>query len=102
MNAPTAALKPPSMTPTVARKAAPGVDHATEIGIFFQTLSTMPHRPMAMDSAISPDVACASLAPAATMPCTTTAKELAKPTNATSRPISRLWREKSLNIEGFQ
>ena len=41
---------------------------------------------MAIASAIKPEAACASVAPAALKPFSTTAKELAKPTSAVTQP----------------
>src|SRR5580698_2915828 len=80
--APTAEGKPPLTAPVVANKAAPGVDQATEIGMRDHRLNTMPASPIAMESAISPEAASASLAPTAVSPFRMTAKELAKPTKA--------------------
>ena len=42
-----------------------------------QKLSAMPASPIAIDSAIRPEAACASLAPTAVRPLRMTAKELA-------------------------
>ena len=88
MNAPTAASKPSSEAPEAISSAAPGVDQATLIGMRRVAASQMPDRPIAIDSVIRPEVACVSLAPAARRPARTMAKELAKPTIATSRPIA--------------
>ncbi len=46
----------------------------------------MPARPIAIDSAISPDAACAWSAPTDCNPLSTTANELAKPTKAATSP----------------
>src|SRR5580704_8205141 len=81
-NAPAAAGKPPTVAPVAASNAAPGVDQAEDTGMRVQTLSTTPARPIAIDSATRPEAACASLAPTATSPLSTTANELAKPTKA--------------------
>src|SRR5271167_2214134 len=62
-NAPVAAANPPVAAPVAASSAAPGVDQAAEIGMRNQRLSTMPAIPIAIESAIKPDAACASLAP---------------------------------------
>ena len=86
--APTAAGKPPLTAPVAASSAAPGVDHAEEIGMRNHRLSTTPASPMAIASAIRPEAACASFAPAASRPRSTTAKELAKPTKAVTRPAA--------------
>ncbi|MCY1241060.1 hypothetical protein D9M72_539430 [compost metagenome] len=96
--APTAALKPPSTTPALASSAAPGVDQAMLTGSRVMALMTIAQTPMEIDNAISPEAACASLAPTPVRPCNTTAKELAKPTKAISRPMKRLWGEKSRNM----
>jgi hypothetical protein len=57
MKAPTASAKPPAGMMEAAISAAPGVDQAQLIGIRFQSDSRMPHSPMAMETAISPDAA---------------------------------------------
>jgi len=101
-NAPTPAAKPPSGNPEVASSAALGVDHATEIGIRFQRLKTIPHRPMAIASAIKPDVACSAVAPTPLRPCKTIAKELAKPTNAERMPALVALAEKEEFIRALQ
>src|SRR3984957_20670109 len=75
--APTAEEKPPLTAPVVASKAAPGVDQAPDVGMRDHRLSTMPTRPIAMASAISPEAASASVAPTAVSPLRMTAKELA-------------------------
>jgi hypothetical protein len=93
-NAPTAALNPPATAPEVASSAPPGVDHATVIGSRVFRLSQTAHSPMEIDSAIRPDVACPRSAPTAISPCTTTANELANPTNAASNPAASAWNEK--------
>ena len=85
-NAPTAVENPPGTTPVVANKAAPGVDQATLTGMRVFRLKMIPPRPIAIDNAMRPEAASASLAPTAFSPCTTTAKELAKPTKAASAP----------------
>ena len=89
MNPPTAVAKPPSTAPELASSAAPGVDQAMETGRRVATLSTMAQTPIDTESAISPEAACASVAPTPVRPCSTTAKELAKPTKAVSRPMNR-------------
>ena len=85
-NAPVAAANPPGAAPVAASSAAPGSDQAPEIGIRNQRLNTMPASPIAIESIIRPDAACASLAPTAVKPLSTTAKELAKPTKAVTTP----------------
>ena len=52
-----------------AISAAPGVDQAQLIGMRFQSDSSMPHSPMAMETAINPDAAWVGVAPIATKPC---------------------------------
>ena len=84
--APTASAKPPAGAAVAASSAAPGVDQATLTGRRSRSDSRMPASPIATDSAISPEAACAGLAPTATSPCSTTAKEDAKPTNPASSP----------------
>ena len=98
-NAPTAAANPPSTAPEVASSAPPGVDHATLIGSCVRRLSQIAHTPMAIDRAIRPDAASSRVAPTATSPCTITAKELAKPTNAANTPAAKAWTEKAPRIE---
>ncbi len=49
-------------------------------------LSTIPAIPIAIDSAIRPDAASASVAPTAASPLRTTAKDEANPTKAATRP----------------
>lgn len=56
-NAPTAALKPPSIAPVLASSAAPGVDQAMLIGSRVTALSTIAQTPMEIDNAISPEAA---------------------------------------------
>src|ERR1700677_712577 len=85
-NAPVAAANPPAGAPVAASSAAPGRDHAPEISIRNHKLDTMPASPIAIESIIKPDAACASLAPTAVKPLSTTAKELAKPTKAVTTP----------------
>jgi len=94
-NAPTAPANPPSAIGVVASRAAPGVDHATLIGIRRHRLSAMPHSPKATDSAIRPEAACAGSAPMAVRPRRITAKELANPTKLASRPALSACGEKS-------
>jgi hypothetical protein len=101
MKAPTAAEKPPSITPVAASSAPPGVDHAMLMGSRVIAERTMAQRPTETDSAISPDAASKSVAPTPFSPCSTTAKELAKPTKAVSRPMNRLWRENSFSMAGL-
>ena len=55
MNPPTAAGKPPSMTPVVASSAAPGVDQAMLMGSRVAAERIMAQSPIATESAISPD-----------------------------------------------
>ena len=86
MKAPTASAKPPAGMMDAAISAAPGVDQAQLIGIRFQSDSKTPQSPMAMETAISPDAAWDGLAPIATKPCSTTAKEEAKPTTPANSP----------------
>ena len=88
MNAPTASGYPPGGAAMLASKAEPGVDHAMLTGILRNRLSTMPHNPIATPTAINPDVACACVAPMASKPFTTTAKELAKPTKDAIAPAA--------------
>ena len=97
--APTAAGKPPSIDAEVARRAAPGVDQATLIGIHVRRLRKTPHNPIAIDSAMRPDAASADDAPAPFKPCTITAKELAMPTKAESKPADTAWKETEPRIE---
>ena len=84
--APTASPKPPAGAAVAASSAAPGVDQATLTGSRSRSESRMPASPMAIDSAISPEAACAGEAPTAASPCSTTAKEEAKPTKPASSP----------------
>jgi hypothetical protein len=84
--APTASGKPPAVAPVAARRAAPGVDHAEEIGIRDRTLMITPARPMAIARAVNPEAACVSDAPTAISPLSTTANEDANPTNAVRIP----------------
>src|SRR5690606_7887553 len=100
MNAPTAAENPPSAAPAVAINAPPGVDQAIETGSRVQALSTMAHTPIETESAINPEAASKSLAPTPFNPCSTTAKELAKPTKAVRQPMKKLWAERSLSMAG--
>ena len=97
-NAPVAAANPPVAAPVAASSAAPGVDQAPEIGMRNQRLSTMPAIPIAIESAIKPDAACASLAPTAVRPFRTTAKELAKPTKALATPAAMGARSEDLDM----
>jgi hypothetical protein len=69
-----------------AISAAPGVDQAQLIGMRFQSDSKTPQSPMAIETAINPDAAWDGLAPIATKPCSTTAKEEAKPTTPANSP----------------
>src|SRR5579863_4816084 len=48
--------------------------------------------PMAIDSAIRPEAASASLAPIAVRPLSTTGKDEAKPTKEATRPATMAWR----------
>ena len=94
-NAPTATANPPSGALLVASSAAPGVDHAMDIGIRDFRLSQAAHRPMLIDKAMRPEAACPGVAPIAVRPRMMTAKEEAKPTKAASRPAARASGEKS-------
>ncbi len=49
----------------------------------------MPQTPIAIDRAMMPDAASSGEAPTPTSPCSTTEKELAKPTKAASSPAER-------------
>ena len=69
-----------------------------ETGSLVQALSTIAQSPMETDRAISPEAACASLAPTPVSPCSTTAKEEAKPTKAVSRPMKSACGEKSRSM----
>ena len=93
-NAPT--TDPNSMSPVPApaltRSAAPGVDHANEIGMRNQKPSTMHVKPAARHSAKRPEAACASVAPTARNPAMTSANELAKPVIAAIKPAEMGWR----------
>src|SRR5690606_21137978 len=100
--APTAALKPPSTAPVVARSAPPGVDQATLIGSRVRRLTQIAHRPMDMDSAISPDAARAWLGPTALRPWARTATAGAKPRQADSRPADTARRELSCSLGGAE
>ena len=93
--APTATGNPPSTPPVVTKKAAPGVVHAQLTGLRVTTAKIMQPRPIAMADIIMPDAASALFAPMAFKPCSTIAKELAKPTNAASRPVKLACIEKS-------
>jgi hypothetical protein len=53
----------------------------------------IPPSPIAIDSAINPDEASISEAPADLRPCTTTAKELENPTNPARSPAATAWIE---------
>ena len=53
-NAPVAAANPPAAAPVAASSAAPGSDHAPEIGIRNHRLNTMPASPIAIESIIKP------------------------------------------------
>ncbi|GAA3224595.1 hypothetical protein GCM10010468_51750 [Actinocorallia longicatena] len=66
--------------------AAPGVDHAVEIGIRYRSPSAIAATPIVTDSTSSPDAASRSLAPTARSPASTTANELANPTTASTTP----------------
>ena len=85
-NAPTAAGNPPAGVAVAASSAAPGVDQAAEIGMRNQRLSPIPASPIAIVTAMRPDAACASVAPAADRPFRITAKVLAKPAKAVTSP----------------
>src|SRR5271170_4747947 len=94
---------PPETLPSPRRwpRAAPRSDQAPEIGMRNQRLSTMPASPIAMESAIKPDAACASLAPTDVRPLRTTAKELAKPTKAAATPAAMGARSEDLDMRGL-
>ena len=98
--APTATGNPPSTPPAVTKKAAPGVVHAQLTGLRVKTAKMMQPSPIAMADIMRPEAASALFAPMAFKPCRTIAKELAKPTNAASRPAKLACREKSRN-NGF-
>src|SRR5208283_2130400 len=79
---------PPDAAPVAAKSAAPGVDHAEDIGIRHATLSPIPANPIAIDKAIRPDAASALLAPTAVSPLMMTAKDEANPTKAVMTPAT--------------
>ena len=58
----------------------------------------IPPSPIAIDSAINPDEASISEAPADLRPCTTTAKELENPTNPARSPAATAWIENERKI----
>ena len=91
-NAPTAEANPPFGTAAVASSAAPGVDHAMVIGIFRRQLNSTQPRPIVRQSANNPDAACASDAPTARSPVSTTANELVKPTSPQTTPARTVCR----------
>jgi len=66
--APTASAKPPAGARETARKAAPGVDHATEEGCRVTRLITMAVRPIESEAAIRPELASDGVAPIAVRP----------------------------------
>jgi len=68
MNAPTASANPNSGIPLDAKRAAPGVDHAIQIGLRLLSERKMAESPIAMATAINPEAACASVAPALRSP----------------------------------
>ena len=88
MNAATALPKPiePCALPAATSSAAPGVDHANEIGIFSQKLRMMQMSPTTRHSANRPEAACASVAPTARRPAMTRANDVAKPVIAATMP----------------
>ena len=88
-NAPTATGNPPSGIAEDASSAAPGVDQAMLIGSRRQRLNRIAQRPIAIDSAMSPDAACAGDAPIAVSPFRTTANDDANPTKAARTPARK-------------
>lgn len=88
MNAATALPKPidPSALPAATSSAAPGVDHANEIGIFSQKLRMQQISPTTRHRANRPLAACPSVAPTARRPAMTSAKEVANPVIAATMP----------------
>ena len=88
MNAPTADANSTRAVPAPAltRSAAPGVDHANDIGMRSQKPSTIQVSPTARHRAKSPDAAWTSVAPTARKPAMTSANDVAKPVMAATMP----------------
>ncbi len=88
---------PDNLTAQVVRvdrlisSAAPGVDQARLIGWRCLSPSQTASAPCSRQSAKSPDAAWDGLAPTPASPCSTMAKELAKPTTAARRPAVSGW-----------
>ena len=66
--------------------AAPGVDHAIEIGIRYRRLSPIARSPWTTQSTSSPDAASSGVAPTACSPAMSRANELAKPVSDATMP----------------
>ena len=77
MKAPQAASKPPATAPVEISKAAPGVDQAMLIGMRLRKARMTAQSPIAVPTAIRPDVAWPGVAPTDFKPCKTTVNELA-------------------------
>ena len=88
MKAPTAAGNPPATAPDDASSAAPGVDQAIAVGMRVRRLNHTDPAPASIVTAISPDAACAGLAPTASSPRSTTANVLANPTKVARNPAA--------------
>ena len=84
--APIAAAKPPSGAAVPASSAAPGVDHASVIGIRYRRDKNAIPIDITRHSANNPEAACSEDAPTARNPVSTTANELVKPTSAVTTP----------------
>ena len=91
-NAPATAGKPPTGSPTVNRKAMPGVVQAKLTGTRKRALTTILRMPMAMHTLIRPDPACCGDAPAAVSAASTSVNVLAYPTMAASAPAINGWK----------
>ena len=89
--APTAAGQPPSTAPVVTRSAAPGVDHATVMGMRVHPARMTVPTPMRTVTAMSPLDACAVVAPTAVSPVRTTTNELVDATRDETTPAVRGW-----------
>src|SRR5690606_34518167 len=91
MNAPTDAAKCASSLAAATRSAAPGVDHAVEIGIRYRHARKMQLSPVVTHAMSRPEEACASVAPTAWRPAMTRAKEVAKPAIDATIPAETDW-----------
>jgi hypothetical protein len=78
-NAPTAAEKSSVRPLAATMSAAPGVDHAIEIGMRYRRLNATARMPCPTQSTNRPDAASAAVAPTACSPAISRANELANP-----------------------